>query len=132
MPERDPFDYSALAPDADFGDDSTPVLGAADDLGAGLQFVLAEELEADAEFEADFESMAAEGSPFPVGPGSDEHYRQLQAALQRLGDGLVDLQLEADEAWLEALLLEDDADQPQASGAPAFTFDDLPGFDGEI
>lgn len=121
MPERDPYDFSALAPDIDFGDDSVPVLGPHHDLAA------AEELQWGDEFDADFDAMAAETAGSWPNPPDDAGYRQLQAALQRLGEGLVDLQLEAEEAWLEALLLEEDASRsPSSSPAAALAFDDIP------
>jgi hypothetical protein len=109
MAERDPYDFSALANDPDFGDDSTPVLGPEHDPLTPHQFVLSEE--ADFEFELELEAMM--GDEFGAVPASeDEQLRQFQAVLQRLGDSLVDPQLEAEEAWLEAMLLEDGIPEP--------------------
>ena len=107
MNERDPYDYSALAPDLDFGDDSQSVLGD-DHAMISQQFVLSEEMGEDLEFEMELEAMlGGEGLPQPGSLDDDVQARQLQEAIQRLSEGLVDLQLEADEAWLESLLLED-------------------------
>jgi hypothetical protein len=99
------------------------------------QFVLAgEQLDFDSDFEAELEAMGAEGDAPFAPPGDDESYRQLQAALQRLGNGLVDLQLEADETWLEALLLEDDAQpsEPGSLSASSLAFDDFIEFEDEL
>lgn len=129
MPERDPYDFSALAPDEDFGDDSTSVLDLDYDPGAAHQFDLSEEqLTSEMDFEVEFEAMVGEGLAGGHAVQDDEQFRQLQAALQRLGEGLVDLQLEADEAWLEALLLEEDAGPGQSSPG---AFDDVD-FDDEL
>lgn len=121
MPERDPFDYSALAPDADFGDDSVSVLGSAH------EFVLGDESLSDVDFEAEFAAIAGEGEP-PLIPGHDEEqFAQLQSALRSLAGSLVDLQLEADEAWLEALTLDDETGQSALAESPpsAVAFDDI-------
>jgi hypothetical protein len=105
MSERDPYDFSALANDPDFGDDSTSVLGPEHDPAIAQQFVPSEE--ADIDFELEFEAMVGEESLAGPLAESNEQLRQFQAVLQRLGDSLVDPQLEAEEAWLEAMLLED-------------------------
>jgi hypothetical protein len=121
MAERDPYDFSALAPDLDFGDDSMSVLDPHHELA------LAEELQSGDDFDAEFDAMVSEAEGSWPGPGDDAGYRELQLTLRLLQDGLVDLELEAEEAWLEALLLEEGARQAQVSGEPAsaFSFGDL-------
>ena len=115
MTERDPYDFSALANDPDFGDDSASVPGPEHDPTVEQQFVLSEE--ADLDFELEFEAMlGGEVLGVPM-PEEDEQLRQFQSVLQRLGDSLVDTQLEAEEAWLEAMLLED---SPSEAGGTDF------------
>ena len=123
MPERDPFDFSALAPDIDFGDDSMPVLDPHHELA------LAEELQS--EFDVDFDAMASEATGSWPDPRDDAGYRELQLTLQSLRDGLVDIELDAEEAWLEALLLEESAGDalPPGQQPATFSFDDLASLD---
>ncbi len=63
----------------------------------------------DDDFEAEVELLAADEQALSLDDSQvDGQFRAMQRALADLGDGLVDAQLDADEAWLEALV-EDEA-----------------------
>ena len=107
MPERDPYDFSALAPDfSELEDDlnatpSTPSGG----LGAiGFD---------DDEFEAEMERLASEEEGLALSTEQlDAQFETLKRVLADLNETIVDQDLDAEEAWLEGLLTEDDDASP--------------------
>ena len=90
MSERDPFDFSALAPSAPF---------------------TFEDMDAD-DFEAEIERLMSEEHGLSLESATvDAQFEALQRVIAELSDTLADPDLDAEEAWLEALL---DDDEPRA------------------
>ncbi len=77
----------------------------------------------DDDFEAEVELLAADEQALSLDDTQiDAHFRAMQRALTELGDGMVDAQLDADEAWLEALVEED---RPPPWAAPSDPFSEI-------
>ena len=115
MPERDPYDFSALAPD--FSDLEESEAEPADSLGAPDYHPF--DVLDDDDFEAEMERLASEEQGLALQPAAvDAEFRALQRALADLSQNLVDPDLEAEEAWLEALINEDGGSPDPPWAAP--------------
>lgn len=110
MPERDPYDFSALAPDFSDLEESELELTASP---PAINHHAFDSLDDD-DFEAEMERLASEEQGLALQPATvDAEFRALQRALTDLSQNLVDPDLEAEEAWLEALINED-VESPEA------------------
>ena len=116
MPERDPYDFSALAPDFSALEESELELTASP---AAINHPALDVLDDD-DFEAEMERLASEEQGLALQPAMvDAEFRALQRALADLSQNLVDPDLEAEEAWLEALMNEESESAEPPWAAPA-------------
>lgn len=101
MPDREPYDFSALAPD--FGDLEAEESSAS----ARAPNLFAVASSEDDDFEAEMERLASEEEALALDETQvDAEFQALQRALADLSETVIDADLDAEEAWLEQMLNE--------------------------